>query len=261
MHHALHLPQVIMHCNRHWLDAIYFLHGLDETCLVRLAMSMRPRVFSPNEVAPQRFLYVLQRGLVLYGGRVLTQGMPWGDDVILTDKRYFVPFLARAMTYVDVQCIAREELLDIVSAFPDSYKRLRKSAIKLALRRHLIEAARWVKEMGKDPQLALQGDFVDRVHTAAGTGRQHQESAQERRNKSVNIAVSLDQDVRGGGTAQSGRGGEDDDGVGISIVALDEMARQQESARGALREEMRILKEALTRLWDARQGRSEAAPN
>ena len=37
---------------------------------MRLAMAMRPRVFSPNEVAPQRLLYVLRRGLVLYGGRV-----------------------------------------------------------------------------------------------------------------------------------------------------------------------------------------------
>ena len=33
-------------------------------------------------------LYVITRGLVLYGGRVLTRGAAWGDDVILSDPRY-----------------------------------------------------------------------------------------------------------------------------------------------------------------------------
>ena len=73
----------------------------------------------------------------------------------------------------------RDELFAVVSAFPDSHRRLRKASIKLALRRHLIEAARWVTQMGKDPQLALEGDFVDQVHEAAGTGRH--EGAHERR--------------------------------------------------------------------------------
>ena len=92
---------MVLYCHRHWLDAIWFLKDLEEITLVRLAMAMNPKVFSPGEVAPLRTLYVVARGLVLYGGRVLSTGMTWGDDVILTDKRYFLPFLARAMTYVD----------------------------------------------------------------------------------------------------------------------------------------------------------------
>ena len=239
--------EVVLHCNRHWLNEIWFLNDLEETCLVRLAMAMRPRVFSPNEVVPQRSLYVVQRGLVLYGGRVLSQGMPWGDDVLLTNKRYFVPFLARAMTYVDVQCLDRETLLEIVSRFPSSYRRIRKAAAKLALRRHLIEAARWVKNTGGDVDLALTGDFVDQVHEAAGTERERRlsrdERERERRSKSVNIAVQLDKDVRGGGEGGGGGGG-----GGIPMHVLKALAETQEAARGQLRAEMRSLEEFLIKL-------------
>ena len=42
---------------------------------MRLAMGMSSRVLAPNEVAPLRHMYVVSRGLVLFGGRVLSQGM------------------------------------------------------------------------------------------------------------------------------------------------------------------------------------------
>ena len=35
------------------------------------------------QVAPTGNLYVIHRGLALYGARVLTAGKVWGDDVIL----------------------------------------------------------------------------------------------------------------------------------------------------------------------------------
>tara|TARA_B110000046_G_C12722670_1_gene285244 strand:+ start:78 stop:404 length:327 start_codon:yes stop_codon:yes gene_type:complete len=39
--------------------------------------------------------------------------MCWGDDVLLTDPRYFLPYLARAMTYTDVYALSSEKLSDI----------------------------------------------------------------------------------------------------------------------------------------------------
>ena len=67
--------EVVLHCHRRWLDAIWFFRGLEEICLVRFAMGMSSRVLAPNEVAPLRHMYVISRGLVLYGGRVLSQNM------------------------------------------------------------------------------------------------------------------------------------------------------------------------------------------
>ena len=62
--------EVVLQCHRHWLDAVWFLRGMEEIVLVRLAMSMKPRVLAPSEVAPLRAMYVVSRGLVLFGGKV-----------------------------------------------------------------------------------------------------------------------------------------------------------------------------------------------
>jgi hypothetical protein len=75
--------------NKHWLSRISFLKGAEELCLVRLAMLMTSRTFTPGEVAVKGYLYVVMRGIVLFGGRVLTAGMSWGDDVLLNDESYF----------------------------------------------------------------------------------------------------------------------------------------------------------------------------
>ena len=72
--------EVILHCHRHWLDSIWFLRDIEEICLVRLAMSMSHRVLAPGEVAPLRSLYVISRGLVLFGGRVMSAGKCWGGE-------------------------------------------------------------------------------------------------------------------------------------------------------------------------------------
>ena len=87
--------EVILFVHRQWLESTWFLKGLEPSCLVRLAREMTVQTLAPGEVAPMHNLYVVTRGLVLYGGRVLTRGMAWGDDVILTDRRYFLPFHAR----------------------------------------------------------------------------------------------------------------------------------------------------------------------
>jgi hypothetical protein len=131
--------EVVLHCHRHWLDEIWFLRGIEELVLVRLAMSMTSRTLAPGEVAPLRALYVVSRGCVLFGGRVLSRGQQWGDDVILHNERHFLPYLARAMSYVDVMVLPRETLLSTVAQFPSAQRRLRRSGCHLALRRHIVE--------------------------------------------------------------------------------------------------------------------------
>ena len=120
----------------------WFFTDVDEICIVRVALAMQPRVLAPNEIAPQRSLYVIHRGLVLFGGRVLSRGQSWGDDVILEDEKYFLPFLARAMTYVDVGMLTKESLYEVLQAYPRSRRSVRRATILLALRRHICMAAR-----------------------------------------------------------------------------------------------------------------------
>lgn len=170
--------EVIMHCHRHWLDSIWFIRDMEASCKVRLAMSMESHVLAPGEVAAGRQLYVLSRGLVLYGGRVLSSGKTWGEDIILHNQANSLPFVARAMTYVDLLCIHRDKFVAILSFFPKSYQVMRRCAANLALRRVLIRWAKLFVERyspGNDkldgPQPrgigAPKSDFMVRMQTAA----------------------------------------------------------------------------------------------
>ena len=134
--------EVLLHVHRPWLDAIWFIRDLEVRCKVMLATEMESLVLTPAEVAPRRKLYVIGRGLVMYGMKVLHRGAAWGEDVILYDERYFSPHVARAMTYTEVTAITRATMLSIVRSFPFSYKQMRRAAILLALRRHMIMVAK-----------------------------------------------------------------------------------------------------------------------
>ena len=37
----------------------------------------------PTLAAPLGYMYIVQRGIALYNGRVLTKGKTWGDDMII----------------------------------------------------------------------------------------------------------------------------------------------------------------------------------
>ena len=141
--------EVIMYCHRYWLDTIWFVRPMENSCKVRLAMAMDAHVLAPGEVAAKQHLYVMSRGLVLYGGKVLSSGKVWGEDVVLLNQAHALPYMARAMTYVDLSCMHRERMISILVNFPRSYKVMPRCAISLALRRYLIRfARRFVDEYG-----------------------------------------------------------------------------------------------------------------
>ena len=52
-------------------------------------------------------MYVISRGLVLYGMHVLRKGSVWGEDVILENPQVHLPFIARAMQFTDVNAMYR----------------------------------------------------------------------------------------------------------------------------------------------------------
>jgi len=78
------------------------------------------------------------------------------------------------MGYVEVRSVSRETLIDCVSVFPEAFRLLRRAAHFLALRRHVIEAARAkrateqrsLKRSG-DTLSSIDGDILDKVHHAS----------------------------------------------------------------------------------------------
>ena len=140
--------EVSWRVNRKWLDRIWFLRGAPFPFLLRLSKRIRPLVLAPSEPAPPGQLYIINRGLALYGGRVLGAGKVWGEDTcILTSHALHSIFVARAMTFLECYCIDRTDIEAVVVAFPEFAEVLRHRACRLATRRaFIIEARRRLEE-------------------------------------------------------------------------------------------------------------------
>ena len=82
-------------------------------------------------------MYVINRGLALYGARVLTAGKVWGDDVILLSDQLRSRFCARAMNYLETYTIDRDTLFEIAENYPKSRRAIRRQALLLALKRRM----------------------------------------------------------------------------------------------------------------------------
>jgi hypothetical protein len=108
------------------------LKGAEGLILVRLAMLMTSRTFTTGEVAVKGYLYVVMRGIVLLGGRVLTAGMWWGDDVLLYDESYFLPHSACAMSYVSALRISKQDLITVISKCPVAQRKVSTKARSLS---------------------------------------------------------------------------------------------------------------------------------
>ena len=55
--------------------------------VAKILLSLQPLVFAPSDVVFGTQLYILHHGVAIYGGKVLTAGDVWGEDMLLSDKK------------------------------------------------------------------------------------------------------------------------------------------------------------------------------
>lgn len=143
--------EVAWQVSKLWLEQVWFLRGAPVAFMVQLAMRLSPQVFAPAEIAPIGDLYIVSRGLALYGGKVYGQGKLWGEDMILTTEHLKIKYNARAMVFLDVFTIAREELEEVAEMYPSVKKQLRFYVVRMATRRSIIyEAYKRRRAAGED---------------------------------------------------------------------------------------------------------------
>lgn len=134
--------EVALQVNEKWLRRVWFLNGAGQEFVVQIALHLQAMVFTIGEVINNGYLYIINRGIALFGGRVLTAGSVWGEDMLLDSHWLMSKFCARAMTYLEVYTIGREQLMDAASQFPYTRKHLRRCAIRLAVRREFIRLSK-----------------------------------------------------------------------------------------------------------------------
>ena len=131
--------EVSWHINHKWLERVWFLNGAPSAFLLQLVKRIRPLVLAPSECAPPDHLYIINRGLALYGGKVLRGGGVYGEDAcILKSGELRSTYVARAMTFLECFAMHGDDIDAVLPDFPDFALVLRKRAIRFALRRAFI---------------------------------------------------------------------------------------------------------------------------
>ena len=124
--------EVALAINEKWVERVRFLKGAEKELVVLVAISLSPTVFAPGEMATPGYLYIVHKGVALYGGRVLTSGAVWGQDMILR-RQMLCRHSARAISYLEVFRISRSQVRSIS---PSSRRHL--AAISPPSPRHLL---------------------------------------------------------------------------------------------------------------------------
>ena len=50
----------------------------------------------------------------------------WGEDMILFSTELHLPHYAKAMNYLEVYMVSRDEMMEIAAHFPDTYRKIRR---------------------------------------------------------------------------------------------------------------------------------------
>ena len=147
--------EVAWQINAHWLSNIPFLNcdvqGPHSTgkrdpemqnLRVKVALALQPNVYAPDEIPPDRHLYVIFNGLARYSGSTLVKGDHWGEwDVLL-----YSPFIrrrrAKAVNYLHVLTLNAVTIEAICVEFPNSYKQIRRWVGWRALSEFLLDTLR-----------------------------------------------------------------------------------------------------------------------
>jgi len=264
--------QVVWKINERWLKHVWFLRAAEDKFMVQLSLNLLAAVFAPAELCPNGYMYISHRGIALYGGKVMTTGKVWGEDMILQSANLRSKYAARCMTYVEVYMISRDELLSLARHFPPTLKIIRRSAFRLAFRREMIRRAQSnIKKRNDAAGVENKESTAERMLISISSKEQSAEEreseATERQEIAVNSANSSSStgqgdplpanpyEMDGGAPAGAATGGTDG---ALLRALLQQHTEQQQVAMSSL--EVRIAKqhEALAKQMDALASRLES---
>ena len=116
----------------------------------------------------------------LYGGKVLTSGKVWGEDMILSTIHLRSKYAARCMTYVEVYMMGRDDLIQLAMRHPATLKLIRRSAFRLGFRREMIRRATdSIKKRNEELGIKAAESAADKMLVAVSSRKLDEEQAKE----------------------------------------------------------------------------------
>lgn len=141
--------------HRAWLRRIPYLAGSSKVFILHLAPKIRRETFAQNELFGENFkLYILRQGLCGMGAsnaaqvlRVLQPGAVWGMEHLLLTKWYLLrPNTARALSFLQVMSLTREDFRQVCRDHPENREQMRRYFVRYAVTRGIIVYAQQRRE-------------------------------------------------------------------------------------------------------------------
>lgn len=161
--------EVAVQTSEKYIKRIWYLKGVDSGFMAQLAMRLEPMVFAPSELVPVGKMYICHRGIALYGGKIMTAGRVWGEDMILESLHLIKAYSARAMNYLESYSISKDDLLSVAANFPGMLLHIRACAIKLSFIREVIRLAKVMKERENPGAARVKADAFSGSLDSAST--------------------------------------------------------------------------------------------
>mmetsp|Transcript_114514 Transcript_114514/g.356630 ORF Transcript_114514/g.356630 Transcript_114514/m.356630 type:complete len:302 (+) Transcript_114514:886-1791(+) len=121
---------------------------MNREIIVWAARNLTLAVFAPGEeVLDERTLFIVQRGVCAYKGRILVSGDIWGEDMLLSNELLRETEKVRSLGYLSVLMLHVLDLVDIVAHFPEARARLRWAQVQIALMRGVQLIAKFTREL------------------------------------------------------------------------------------------------------------------
>jgi len=237
---------VVWKVNERWLRHVWFLAKAEDAFMVELSLALSAAVFAPAELCPQGYMYIVHRGIALYGGKVLTSGKVWGEDIILKSLNLRSKFAARCMTYVEVYMISRDDLIELATKHPATLKHIARSAFRLGFRREMIRRANEsIKRKAKASGEVIKESQADKMLVSISQKKldeeQEKTAAEEQARLDSAINESSDAPVAAESPKLEPLGAPSSSGDGVHMGALSGMLERQAALLTAL--EMRLAKQ------------------
>lgn len=148
--------RVTLALNGEWIQKVSYIRGLfiqgisgSTAFVVEISRKMVPKIFSPGEKLASPVLYIVRKGLIAAGFRLLGVGDVCGEDLILQNQQNRSPYSLIALTMCGTLALSRANFLASLEKFPPQRKAIRTYTMWMALKRGLArELRRQVQKFG-----------------------------------------------------------------------------------------------------------------
>jgi hypothetical protein len=142
--------EVLCHISLRTLQAVPYFVGCERGLLNSLSQRLSHHGYAQGEIVNHNdqgcTLSIVTRGTAVRGGKPITLYQYWGEDMIVTSVALRDKRPAAALTYVEIVCLTRSDLLEELQHYTDSSHTIHIAAVNIAMMRAPVLISNYLQQ-------------------------------------------------------------------------------------------------------------------